>query len=338
VVSVAIVEGYGKTLSVYRGNLVVVYRDNGKKVRKVVNLAEVDRVIITTSGIALTSRALRLLARYGIDLVVLDPRGIPITTLTPPWITATVDSRRGQYIAYTNESLALEIAKSIACAKILNQAGYVKYLAKVLGDSGLAEESEKIFEICTYIRRVSGSLDSARKSLMAYEGTAARIYWGSIATVLPCDLGFDDRDQDGLDPVNRSLNYLYGVLYAESFKTLVRVGLDPYAGFLHADRSGNPVLVFDYVEMFRVSAVDSLLVGLFRRGFRISTDDRGYIARESRAKLIQEFYNWFSRKARDSRGEVRKLEEHVKSYAIKFAKFFRVREGDVPVFVEVWWI
>jgi RNA-binding protein YhbY len=30
-VSAAIVDGYGKTLLIYRGNLVVVYRDNNKR-------------------------------------------------------------------------------------------------------------------------------------------------------------------------------------------------------------------------------------------------------------------------------------------------------------------
>jgi CRISPR-associated protein Cas1 len=137
--------------------------------------------------------------------------------------------------------------------------------------------------------------------------------------------------------VNRSLNYLYGVLYAESFKALARAGLDPYAGFLHTDRSGNPTLVFDYVEMFRVSAVDSLLVELFRKGFRIEVDDRGFIARDSRVRLVQEFYMWLGRRARDSRGETKRLEEHIKSYALKLAKFFRVREGEIPVFIEAWW-
>jgi CRISPR-associated protein Cas1 len=338
VVKAAIVDGYGKVISVFKGNVVVCQMVGGKKARKVINIADVDRLIITTSGVAVTSRALRVLARYGVDLVVLDASGCPITVLTPPWITATVEARRGQYLAYADQVKALEIAKAFACAKIENQSAYLRYLSKMVGEKVLYEEAEKVLEMKRRVQGVSGALDEARKEIMSLEGTAARLYWGAIATVLPRDLGFDGRDQDGLDPVNRALNYLYGVLYSECFKALTRVGLDPYAGFLHSDRSGNPTLVFDFVEMFRVSAVDSLLVRLFKDlNLRISIDSRGFIARESRVVLVQEFFKWISRKARDSRGEVKELEAHIKSYAIKMARFFRHSLGEPPIFVEVWW-
>jgi CRISPR-associated protein Cas1 len=47
------------------------------------------------------------------------------------------------------------------------------------------------------------------------------------------------------DPFNVLLNYLYGMLYTAVHLSLLKSGLDPYMGILHADRYGaTPTLVF----------------------------------------------------------------------------------------------
>lgn len=326
-----VVEGYGVRLRVRKGCLVVESRSG----RKILPLAEIDRIVIVSSRVSITSAVVRILARYGIDLLFLDSRGVPVTMLTPPWITATVDTRRCQYLAYANPGLALSYAKSFAVAKLGNQSRYLRYLAKTTGVRELEEDARKIEEKILEIEKISGELDEARKSIMGIEGNAARIYWGALATVLPKDLGFGGRDQDSNDPMNACLNYLYGVLYAECFKALARYGLDPYAGFLHVDRSGKPVLTFDFIEMFRVSAVDSLLVKLFREGFRPSYDGE-LLSRETRGKLVVEMQRWLDRKAREVVGETKPLREHLKSHALKLARALR-SFAPYNGFVEAWW-
>ncbi len=328
---ILVVEGYGVKLGVRRRCLVISSRDG----RRVVPLAEIDRIIVVSSRVSITSAAIRMLARYGIDIVFLDSRGYPITMLTPPWITRTVDTRRCQYIAYVDQRLALEYAKSFAIAKIANQSSYIRYLAKELGDRGLEEDAARIAEKIARIESIRGRLEDVRQSIMGIEGNAAKIYWGAIASVLPRDIGFPGRDQDSNDPFNACLNYLYGVLYGECFKALVRYGLDPYAGFLHIDRSGKPVLTFDFIEMFRVSAVDSLLVKMFRDGFRPSYEG-DLLSKQTRGKLVEEFYRWFERRCRDQLGEVKKLNEHLKSYALKLARSLR-SFSHYTGFVERWW-
>ncbi len=327
-----IVEGYGVRLRV-RGSQLVIESPKG---RRVAPLADIDRVVIASGGASITSKALRILAKRGIDLLVLDGKGMPIVSLVPPWITATVDTSRGQYLAYADPQRALSIAKSFAVAKILNQASYVRYLAYVVGDRGLLKEAERIQEQVQHIYAVSGSLDDARKKVTGIEGTAARVYWGAIATQLPESAGFSGRDRDAEDPFNRCLNYLYGVLYAEVFRALAKHGLDPYAGFLHIDRSGKPVLSFDFIEMFRVSAVDSLLIEMFRKGFRAEVDDHGHLSRSTRSTLIQSFYRWLERRARDSVGESKKLIQHINSYALRLARCLRAG-SQFTGFVERWW-
>ncbi|NPA96871.1 MAG: CRISPR-associated endonuclease Cas1 [Crenarchaeota archaeon] len=329
-VRLLVVEGYGVRIGVRRG-CVVVKSASGSRI---VPLSEIDRVVIVSSGVSITSSALRAFARSGVDILVLDSRGVPMTSLCPPWITRTVDTRRAQYIAYAS-GIGLEYAKSFAIAKILNQGGYLRYLGKRLGETWLAEEGARVEEKANEVLRVSGDLESARKSIIGIEGVAARIYWGAIATLIPRELGFEGRDQDGDDPVNKCLNYMYGILYSECFKRLAQVGLDPFAGFLHVDRSGKPVLVFDFIEMFRVSAVDSTLLEAIRRGFRPSLD-RDLLSRETRGRLVEMLFRGLERRCRERGGEAKTLREHIKSHALKLARALR-SSSMYRGFVEEWW-
>ena len=289
-----VVSGHGVKLRVWRGLLVVEHSGS----RETIPLAELERIVIATGGVSITSSFVRKLVGYGIDLVFLDSRGVPIARLYPPWITRTVESRRAQYLAYTEPSRRIEIAVGFAIAKLANQASFLRYLARRLGMKELMEDVEKIDRYIAQLYEVSAEPGpDTPKRIMGVEGNAARVYWGAYAQALPRDLGFPGRDRDSGDPVNMVLNYLYGLLYPEVFKALATTGLDPYAGFLHVDRSGKPVLVFDFIEMFRVSAVDSLALDLFRKGFRPRIEN-SLLDHPTRAKLIEAFHRWLERRAR----------------------------------------
>jgi len=62
------------------------------------------------------------------------------------------------------------------------------------------------------------------------------------------------------------LNFGYQViLFPEVWKAVGLAGLDPYAGYLHADRPGKPSLVLDLMEEFRQQLVDRTLIRLISR-------------------------------------------------------------------------
>jgi CRISPR-associated protein Cas1 len=61
------------------------------------------------------------------------------------------------------------------------------------------------------------------------------------------------------DPLNSLLNYGYGILYGQVEQAIILAGLDPYAGFLHADRPGKPSLTLDLIEEFRQVAIDRVV-------------------------------------------------------------------------------
>ncbi len=326
-----VVTGYGVKLGVEKGLLVV----KGKDGRERVSLGDLDQVVVATSGVSISSRAVRALMRHGVDLVFLDSRGTPAARLWLPYLTKTSLTRRKQYEAYFN-GRGLEVAKTIAYSKIMNQAGFLRRLARTRSEPLLRDQARRIEEYASKVHEVRGDLEYARGRIREVEAHAAREYWSGLAIVFPRDLGFDGRRRDSADPVNVSLNYLYGVGYTSIWRELVLAGLDPYAGFIHVDRSGRPVLVYDFIEMFRVSLVDYPLVKRLVNTQWRPRIENGLLDHESRGTLIKTFYENLERKTRIRYlNYSMTLREALRHVALKLAE--SLRENSVfKGFVEKW--
>ncbi len=71
--------------------------------------------------------------------------------------------------------------------------------------------------------------------------------------MLPPEYAFESRSrQPATDIFNALLNYAYGILYGKVEGSLIKAGLDPYAGIFHRDEYNRPALVFDVIEKYRV--------------------------------------------------------------------------------------
>ena len=68
-----------------------------------------------------------------------------------------------------------------------------------------------------------------------------------------------------LDKVNALLSFAYTLLTHETASALQGVGIDPYVGFLHADRSGRLSLALDMLEEFRAWWCDRFVLTLINR-------------------------------------------------------------------------
>lgn len=310
-----LLDGYGVKLGVSGTSLVVKDRSSSREVP----VWEVDAVIVASSGVSITSRALRLMASAGIELVVLDSRGMPVSVTYLSHYSRTPDTRRAQYSAMLSEA-GTRVASSIVYCKIMSQASTLVRLGQSAGASyrsaalSLKAKARKAMS-------VSGPLDEARKELLQVEAAAAREYWGFVASLLPRDLGFDGRDQEGDDPVNACLNYMYAVLYSLGLRALLLAGLDPYAGFLHVDRSGRPVLVYDYVEQFRAPVVDEPLVRMLMSGWRPRLEG-GLLDVGSRKELIRAFMERLKDQALGAYRSM-SLGEAIREYAYRLASSLR---------------
>ncbi len=309
------VSGYGVKLGVDNGSLSITSGDK----KTIIPLSDVDVVVVASSGVSITSRALRVMLRSGIELVVLDHRGDPIGIMYSSHYTRTPETRRMQYLAYNNGQ-GVTIAVEIASSKMHNQACHLKryhYKNRGMVKDAIAHIQELVSRLRDGVE--ISNIDEARRVILKYEAEAARVYWSTLGRILPENLEFEGRSWDSGDPVNSSLNYGYAILYSLAWRALVLAGLDPYAGFLHVDRSGKPVLAFDYVEMFRVKVVDSPLIDLFMRGWKPKVED-GRLDYKSREKIVEAISRALKGRIQ---GEDMSVEEAIRRYAWRLARSIR---------------
>jgi CRISP-associated protein Cas1 len=234
---------------------------------------DVDSIICCSSGVAFSASALELATENNIQVVFARYRGWPYAVLMPATLTGSVRARREQFLAY-NDERSVVLAKKFIAGKLVNQANFLKLMAKNRRqtDPNLAEklyESGKLIdEANERISREQGcNIDEKRQQIMNLEAEAARYYWDCVRHILPPELGFTGRVTRGArDPFNAMLNFGYQtVLFPEVWKAVSYAGLDFYAGYLHADRSGKPSLVLDMMEEFRQQLVDRTLIGLITK-------------------------------------------------------------------------
>lgn len=310
------VDGYGARIGSRQGAIYV--RDGENET--LIPTSDVDVVVVASGGVSISSQALRRMLGAGIELVVLDPRGMPVGTLFLSYYTRTPTTRRAQYEAYMSDH-ATRIIWSIVEGKLWNQACAIRELYS--GQRFLRETEERIKGVITASeseRKALDGLDEVRRRAMRVEAWGAREYWGAISRLLPARLGFTGRDNTAGDPVNAALNYGYGILYSLAFRELALAGLDPYAGFLHVDRSGRPVLVYDFVELFRALAVDLPLIKLFLKGWKPELRE-GLLSHESRRKIASEIVD---------RLRKRRIEQAMRSSALSLARSLRERRDWRP--------
>lgn len=255
---------------------------------------EVSNILIFGKGVSLSADAILAAVEQGAGITLLRFSGEPYAELMPARALGRARLRREQLRA-CEDRRGVALCKAFVSGKLRNQMGNLRYFAKSrrstdpAAHAGLYQAVERIGTLLEELAALKGdSPDTLRLPIMNCEARAAREYWSGLRLVLPYDIGFTARVRRGAtDPFNVCLNYGYGILYARTWATALEVGLDPFAGFLHADEEGKPCLVFDLVEEFRPFVVDRPVVALFNRQWRPEFEDDGELAVETRQQLAQ---------------------------------------------------
>ncbi|MEM3590322.1 MAG: CRISPR-associated endonuclease Cas1, partial [Candidatus Bathyarchaeia archaeon] len=231
---------------------------------------EVESIILASEAVNVSASALRLAISKNVQVVFARYGGWPYAILMPTALSGSVRARREQFAAYSDRR-GVELAKAFVAGKLSNQANLLKLLAKNRRQTqpGLAdrlhEAGQRIDEVRISIRGLEADrIDDCRLRLMNEEAEGARIYWDAIRAILPEGFRFPGRETKGAkDPINSMLNFGYQVvLFPEVWKAISYAGLDPYAGYLHADRPGKPSMVLDLMEEFRQQVVDRAIWAL----------------------------------------------------------------------------
>ncbi|MEW5980225.1 MAG: CRISPR-associated endonuclease Cas1 [Acidobacteriota bacterium] len=256
-------------------------------------LFRISEVMVASKGVSLSSDLVREFCERGIRLTFAEPSGRPYAMLSSPVLTATVETRRQQLLAF-EDSRGLAFARLVVRGKIRNQRHLLLYLGKYLKQSSperfreLSDLARRLRALELQARRVEGqSVGEKRQELMGLEGVSGRLYWQGVRQIVEGKVEFLGRVHQGAgDAVNALLNYGYGILYAQVWGAVVNAGLEPFAGYLHVDRPGKPSLVLDLVEEFRQPVVDRAVISYINLGQMIGMKD-GLLDPETRKEIGQ---------------------------------------------------
>ncbi|MCF2138265.1 MAG: CRISPR-associated endonuclease Cas1 [Candidatus Thorarchaeota archaeon] len=255
-------------------------------------VSEVERIIISSAGVSVSSAALYLAVVNRVQIAFTYSSGKPFGFLTPVQGHGTVITRRAQYLE-AESAIATRLVLGFIRGKLANQRNLLKSWAKNRTRTSpetsdyLFAQSKRVDTAIKDLVEIEGRLTGEiRQTIMNIEGRAAQSYWEGVAKILPPELGFTGRETRGArDPMNMLFNYGYGVLYTAIWSAVTIAGLDPFAGFLHVDRPGRPSLVLDLIEEFRQQIVDRPVIAVVIRG---SLPPREIIAEGELSKLARQ--------------------------------------------------
>jgi CRISP-associated protein Cas1 len=254
--------------------------------------------ILLTRGTACSADALLLAAENDIPVLLIDAQThFPLAQLSSGRPGSIAGIRKNQ-AAFARSRQGFEWVAGRLAAKISAQAALLERLCHAPGASATLRADWPATRRALEALRQSladwpqkqaaqgwdaGAREKTAALFRGQEGTASRLYFIRLGQYLEGVVDFRGRQQHpAYDPFNALLNYLYGMLYTQVHLSMLKSGLDPFMGVLHADRYGAaPTLVFDAIEPLRPWA-DEVAVQLFTQGrvrdsdFEVRPDTEGY--------------------------------------------------------------
>ena len=201
-------------------------------------------------------------ANRGITLAFYDRRGRFLADVHGSE-RGNVLLRKAQFRCAEDPEAGVLVARQFIVGKLFNSAWV---LERAVRDHGPRIDSERVKAAAAHLKESIGAARACDSvdSLMGIEGDAAAVYFSVFDQLLLRDketFAFSQRvRRPPTDPVNAMLSLFYSVLARDCSSALEGVGLDPYVGFLHADRPGRRSLALDLMEEFRPLMVDRFVI------------------------------------------------------------------------------
>jgi len=319
-----IADQYGYFISKHQERLKVTLK--GETVHQA-PLMHLKSLTISSAGVSLSVDAIAACCERGIPIVMLDASGDVYASIYASGLVGTVQTRREQLLAFYDARRA-QFAVAFSSAKVVNQSMTLRYWARNRQDAhpdDAYQLMQAADDVLIYADEMTHLPHDERlyERLMGFEGQAAHQYWQAARLIVPQHYQFEGRIGRGAtDPINALLNYGYGILYAEIERAIILAGLDPYGGFLHADRPGKPSLVLDLIEEFRQIVVDRPVFGLAARSYTVSQDENKLLTLETRRDFAQKILTQLEGRTRFN-GERVMLRHLIQMQARRIASFVR---------------
>jgi CRISPR-associated protein Cas1 len=211
--------------------------------------------------------ALDLCWEHGVAVNFLSENGYLQARLTGVADTS-VTPRRAQFRAADDTPKCVGIARQIVAGKIQNSRNSLLRAGRESDDE---TERQRVAQVADALaRQIHGlpqqaGLDTVRGA----EGMASQSYFSVFTLLLKQqrdDFAFTARTRrPPRDRINCLLSFTYALVRHDCVAALTSAGLDPFVGFLHADRPNRPSLALDLMEEFRPWLADRLAVTLINR-------------------------------------------------------------------------
>ena len=287
--------------------------------------------VVVWGNVGLTTPLLAALPDRGVEVVFLTRYGRFRARLLGN-DTPHVALRRLQYAATDNAAWRLTTARGLVTAKLQHQHTVLQRHRRRKGEAVPEDVTDALESVRAALTAVSNK--RTLNSLRGVEGTAARAYFRGLRSLFRPPCRFEGRrKRPPTDPVNALLSLGYTLVTQKAQSAVQVVGLDPYAGFLHAEEYGRPALALDLVEEFR-PIVDGVVLKICNQGLLSPTEDfttggdkhAVMLTQEGLKRFLQTFENRFAQKfLHPERGERLTLNQCIVEQAYQIAR--RLREN-----------
>lgn len=229
--------------------------------------------ICVFGAVWLSPPALSLCWEQGVAVNFLTENGYLLARLTGVPDTS-VTLRRAQHRVADDPTRAADIARHIVAGKLQNARNSLLRAARESGNPDLkAQITGATTSLARLIRQLSKSEIANSQSqidqVRGIEGLGSATYFGVFNGLLKQqrhDFAFSTRSRrPPRDRINCLLSFLYALVRHDCLAALTSIGLDPFVGFLHAERPNRPSLALDLMEEFRPWLADRLAVTLINR-------------------------------------------------------------------------
>ena len=218
--------------------------------------------------------ALDLCWEHGVAVNFLSEFGYLQARLTGVADTS-VTLRRAQFRAADDPAKCAAIARQIIAGKLQNARNSLLRGAR---ESEISNLKSEITAATDALARQIRGLDGVREldAVRGAEGLGSAQYFSVFSLLLKQQreaFAFTTRSRrPPRDRINCLLSFLYALVRHDCIAALTSIGLDPFVGFLHAERPNRPALALDLMEEFRPWLADRLAVTLINRQ-QIGPDD-----------------------------------------------------------------
>lgn len=244
------------------------------------------RQIVLFNYVGLSPGAMKLCMENNVMLTFFTPYGKYCGRVVGSSY-GNINNRKKQYeLANSEESLGF--VKNIIYAKAYNSR---KVLIRGKLDNKEKVDKSKLEFSIEFIKEQMKEITKAnnKDTIRGIEGNIAREYFSALDELIVKQredffmIGRTKRPP--MDEFNALLSFMYSIFTNEVTAALEGVGVDPYAGFFHTDRSGRYSMSLDIIEEFRSVIIDKFCLSLINYG-RINK--KHFIVKENGATFLND--------------------------------------------------